>query len=105
MAISIRSFRSFKRFGMIADNEVKDALREFLAGAEEDDYLKRIAIFVLRTIGVHEPLKAVLEGKETVIEPNRCLKASGMGREVASCCLMLRLARMNKHYDLVSSMI
>ncbi len=87
--------------GMIADNEVKDVLRSFLLEKDEDDYLKRIAIFVLRTIGVQEPLQAVLEGKATVIEPNRVPSRLPVWEQKWQDVVETALVRMNKHYDLV----
>lgn len=87
--------------GMIADNEVKDVLRAFLMEPGEDDYLKRIAIFVLRTIGVQEPLDAILEGKETVIEPNRVPSRLPVWEDKWQEVVEAALSRMNKHYDLV----
>ncbi len=87
--------------GLIADNEVKDALRDFIVEPQEDDYLKRIAIFVLRSIGVHESLKAILEGKETVIEHSRMPSRLPIWEEKWQAVLDAALARMNKHYDLV----
>ncbi|XEC94833.1 tetratricopeptide repeat protein [Paenibacillus tarimensis] len=87
--------------GMIGDNEVKDALREFLLEPEEDDYLKRIAIFVLRAVGVHEALRAVIEGEETVIDPNRMPSRLPVWEEKWQSVLELALSRMNKLYDMV----
>ncbi|MGM0881681.1 MAG: tetratricopeptide repeat protein [Bacillota bacterium] len=87
--------------GMIADGEVKDVLRTFLLEPDEDDYLKRIAIFVLRTIGVQEPLHAVLEGKETVIEPNRVPSRLPVWEDKWQAVVEDALAKMSKHYDLV----
>lgn len=87
--------------GMIADNEVKDALRAFIQEEQEDDYLKRIAVFVLRTIGVHEALEVHLEGQATTLEhsrmPSRLPEWDPKWQEV----LEAALGRMNKHYDLV----
>ncbi|GBG09081.1 DDE transposase family protein [Paenibacillus sp. MY03] len=88
-------------FGMIADNEVKDVLRAFLLESDEDDYLKKIAIFVLRTIGVQEPLKVVLEGKETTIEPNRVPSRLPEWHDKWEEVAQTALSRMSKHYDLV----
>ncbi|GIQ67459.1 DDE transposase family protein [Xylanibacillus composti] len=52
---------------MIADEEVKATLHRFLLEPDEDDYLKRVAVFVLRAAGVKEPVKALMGGKKTVI--------------------------------------
>ncbi|WP_338554037.1 tetratricopeptide repeat protein [Paenibacillus sp. KS-LC4] len=87
--------------GMIADNEVKDALKAFLIEPGEDDYLKRIAIFVLRTIDVQEPLQAVLEGKATVIEPNRVPSRLPVWEAKWQEVVEAALSRMNKRYDLI----
>jgi tetratricopeptide (TPR) repeat protein len=87
--------------GLIADNEVKDALRDFILEPHEDDYLKRIAIFVLRSIGVHESLEAILEGEKTVIEHSRMPSRLPVWNEKWQAVLEAALVRMNKHYDLV----
>jgi tetratricopeptide (TPR) repeat protein len=87
--------------GMIGDNEVKDALRDFLLEPAEDDYLKRIAIFVLRTLGVHDSLQAVLEGKETVIDPGRMTSRLPVWEDKWQAVLEAALVRMSKHYDMV----
>ncbi|MBO7748206.1 tetratricopeptide repeat protein [Paenibacillus sp. MWE-103] len=87
--------------GMIADGEVKDALRDFIVEPQEDDYLKRIAIFVLRSIGVHESLHAILEGKETVIEHSRMPSRLPIWEDKWQSVLEAALMRMNKQYDLV----
>ncbi|MFD0589760.1 tetratricopeptide repeat protein [Paenibacillus sp. GCM10027627] len=88
-------------FGMIGDNEVKDVLKAFLMEQDEDDYLKKIAVFVLRTIGVQEPLQAVLEGKETVIEPNRVPSQLPEWDDKWQAVAEAAISRMSKHYDLV----
>ncbi|MCU6712378.1 tetratricopeptide repeat protein [Paenibacillus sp. J5C_2022] len=88
-------------FGMIADNEVKEALSSFLMEPEEDDYLKRIAIFVLRNMGVRGSLKAVLEGKELIIESNRMPSRLPVWHDKWEAVAQEALSRMAKHYDLV----
>ncbi|WP_274648538.1 tetratricopeptide repeat protein [Paenibacillus humicola] len=87
--------------GMIADGEVKDALKAFILEPQEEDYLKRMAIFVLRSIGVHESLPAMLEGRETVIEHSRMPSRLPVWDDKWQAVLEAALLRMNKHYDLV----
>lgn len=87
--------------GMIADGEVKEALQTFLLEPDEEDYLKRIALFVLRTIGVHGPLEAVLGGERTVIEPNRMPSRLPVWDDRWQAVLEAALSRMGKRYDLV----
>ena len=55
-------------FGLIADNEVRDALQDFILDHQEDDYLKKVAIFVLRSMGIRESLPAYLENKDIMVE-------------------------------------
>ena len=88
-------------FGMIADNEVKDVLQSFLLERDEDDYLKKIAIFVLRTIGVQKPLKVVLEGKETVIGPQLVPSRLPEWDEKWEAVAQKAIHCMSKQYDLV----
>lgn len=88
-------------FGMIADGEVKDVLRAFLMEPDEDDYLKKIAVFVLRTIGVQEPLHVYLEGKATVIEPRRVPSRLPEWDDKWEAVAQAAISRMSKHYDLV----
>ena len=87
--------------GMIADGEVKDALADFLLEPEEDDYLKRIAIFVLRGIGVTEPLPAVLDGKRTTVERNRMPSRLPIWNERWQTVVETALTRMHSRYDMV----
>lgn len=54
-------------FGLIGDNEVKETLLSFVREPDEDDDMKKMAIFVLRSIGVKEPLSAVLDGKQVTV--------------------------------------
>lgn len=88
-------------FGMIADNEVKDVLRAFLLEPDEDDYLKNIAVFVLRTIGVQEPLHVVLEGNSAIIEPRQVPSRLPEWDDKWEAVAQAAISRMSKHYDLV----
>ena len=56
-------------FSLIADDEVEDALRQFLIRAEEHDDLKKVALFVLRSMGASEPYQVHLRGKEMTLHP------------------------------------
>ncbi|MGN7457842.1 tetratricopeptide repeat protein [Paenibacillus pasadenensis] len=54
-------------FAAIGDGEVQEALRAFLLEPDEEDDLKRIALFVLRKLGVEEPVPAVLSGRRRML--------------------------------------
>jgi tetratricopeptide (TPR) repeat protein len=55
-------------FEYVADEEVEAALRLFLINPAEDDYLKKIAISVLRKIGAKEPYQAIISHQATTID-------------------------------------
>ena len=88
-------------FGLIADLEVKEALSEFLLDPLENDYLKRVAMFVLRTMKVPGPYTIMLEG--TLAEhPAQPYAPALPGWEAEwSVVLDLAFSSMNKRYDLV----
>lgn len=50
-------------FEFFADQEVEDALRQLILDPKEEDYIKKVAIFVLRQIGAVSPFKAHLHGE------------------------------------------
>lgn len=87
--------------GMIGDDEVKGALREFLRLPEEDDYLKHVAIFVLRGIGDKEPVEVVLGGKRTLVEANRMPSRLPVWHERWQAVVEAALQRMQHRYDMV----
>lgn len=88
-------------FGAIGDNEVKEALTDFILEADEDDYLKRAALFVLRSMGVSEPLKAHLDGEIRVI------KDASLGLNLPTwevkwqAVIEMAFRHMHKRYDLI----
>lgn len=87
--------------GMIADHEVKEALCSFLLEPEEEDYLKQVAIFVLRSMGYTEPLQAVLDGKSMVIDANALSSRLSGWDEQWQNVLELSLRSMSKRYDML----
>jgi tetratricopeptide (TPR) repeat protein len=88
-------------FGIIADSEVEDALREFLLSPEEDDYLKKVAIFVLRTMRAKEPIQAVLDGKTMTIMASPHTPNLPVWKEKWQAVMELALQRMDKRYDMI----
>jgi len=87
--------------GMIGDAEVEDVLRAFIMEEDEDDYLKQIAIFVLRTIGVQEPMPALLDGKEVMVDPKRVPSRLPVWEDKWQAVVESALLRMHKKYDLI----
>lgn len=57
--------------GLVADEEVVEALKAFLVDPKEDDDLKRIAVLVLRSIGVEDKLEVIFAGRHLTLESRR----------------------------------
>jgi tetratricopeptide (TPR) repeat protein len=55
-------------FEYIADDEVEEALRQLIMDPKEEDYIKKVAIFVLRQIGANSPYEAMLHGQQVTID-------------------------------------
>ncbi|MFC0211864.1 tetratricopeptide repeat protein [Paenibacillus chartarius] len=88
-------------FGLIADNEVQEALRDFIQDPAEDDYLKKVAIFVLRAIGVGEPLKVVLDGQTLVLEASPYSPKLPRWEAKWQSVMDKAVQTMNKRYDMI----
>src|SRR5690606_22423165 len=88
-------------FGMIADSEVEDALREFLLDPSEDEYLKKVAIFVLRNMHAKEPIYVNLDGMETPLASTPWSPNLPVWQEKWQEVMDLALRKMEKRYDMI----
>ncbi|GIP34273.1 tetratricopeptide repeat protein [Paenibacillus sp. J2TS4] len=88
-------------FGIIADAEVEEALRHFLMEPEEDDYLKRVALFALRSMGVTEPLQAALAGTTVTLPATPVSPDLPIWEPKWQLVLELALKHMQKRYDMI----
>lgn len=87
--------------GMIADHEVEEALRAFLLEPDESEYLKQVAIFVLRSMGVDEPLPAVLEGVAATVNGMMVSTRLPGWEDEWQAVLDTALQTMGKRYDML----
>lgn len=88
-------------FAAIADNEVREALQHFILEQSEEDYLKRVAIFVLRSIGVTGPLQAYLGDQEITVQAYPFSPKLPDWDAKWQQVMEVALSQMNKRYDLV----
>ncbi|WP_042121887.1 tetratricopeptide repeat protein [Paenibacillus senegalensis] len=88
-------------FANIADSEVKEALKGFLLEPEEDDYLKRVALFALRSMGVEESLPVLLSGQQEVITAQPISPELPIWKNKWQAVLELALSHMQKRYDMI----
>lgn len=88
-------------FGIIADSEVEDALREFLLDPEEDEYLKKVAIFVLRSMRAKEPIYVNLDGRETPLASSPWSPNLPVWKDKWQEVMEAALHKMDKRYDMI----
>jgi tetratricopeptide (TPR) repeat protein len=93
--------QAIKAMGAVRSGEVQEALRRFLQQPEEDDYLKRVAVFVLRSLGLREPLEAVLDGKRVLIQTETLSPNLPMWSEKWQQVLEMALSEMRGRYDMI----
>lgn len=87
-------------FGLIADREVEEALKAFLLEPGEDKYLKDIALFVLRNLGVSQPLPVYLGGKTTLVDPSRIASGLPVWKSEWQAVVDLAMKQMKRSCDL-----
>lgn len=87
--------------GMIGDSEVECVLRDFLLKVEEDEYLKKVAVFALRTMGAKDPIHAVMEGKEIVIYSSPLSPNLPVWKEKWQTIMDTAIQQMDKRYDMI----
>ncbi|MFH5187438.1 tetratricopeptide repeat protein [Paenibacillus sp. TAB 01] len=88
-------------FGLIADNEVKEALLEFIQEPAEDDYLKKVAIFVLRNMGLQDPITAVLDGKKLTVPASPFSPNLPVWEPRWQAVMDMAIREMTRRYDMV----
>ncbi|MCR8643343.1 tetratricopeptide repeat protein [Paenibacillus sp. N1-5-1-14] len=88
-------------FGLIGDKEVRAALLEFVLEPDEEDAVKKAALFVLRSIGVEGPIKAYLDGSLQEVTD----ASSGFNLPVWEpkwqTVMEVAYKQMHKRYDLI----
>lgn len=87
--------------GLVADEEVIDALKAFLVDPEEEDELKRVAVLVLRSIGVQDPLSVMFGGKTLTLEPRRKSARLPVWDSAWQTVLEQAMEQMSGRYDVV----
>lgn len=88
-------------FSLIADAEVKEALQAFLLEPEEEKYLKDLALFVLRGLGVNDPLPISLDGVTETVGPGFASSRLPVWEPQWQAVLDEARRRMGKRYSLL----
>jgi tetratricopeptide (TPR) repeat protein len=88
-------------FGVIADSEVEDALREFLLDPKEDEYLKKVAMFVLRSMRAKEPIQVHLQGKQVTTASAPWSPNLPIWKDQWQEVMQYALETMEKRYDMI----
>jgi len=87
--------------GLIGDQEVEMALREFVQRPEEADDLKRAALLVLYEIGAKEPYQAVLGGRQVELNGPPRGAVLSVWEQSWQQVIDIALSKMEKHYDMI----
>lgn len=88
-------------FSLLADHEVKVALKEFLLDPEEDEYLKRVGLFALRSMQEEGPFRIQLGGVLMELDNRPYAPSLEVWDDRWTEVLDLAYESMNKRYDLV----
>lgn len=86
--------------GLIADQEVEEALLAFLLVPEEDEYLKDIAVLVLRSLGVKGPVPVRKGGATIMVDPGKIGSGLPVWRSEWQAVVDLAVKRIGKTTDL-----
>ncbi|WP_123042815.1 tetratricopeptide repeat protein [Cohnella candidum] len=87
--------------GLVADDEVIEALKAFLVDPEEEDELKRVAVLVLRSIGVQDSLVVTFSGRTLTLEARRKSAKLPVWDSAWQAVLEQALENMSGRYDVV----
>lgn len=87
--------------GLVADEEVIESLKAFLVDADEDDELKRVAVLVLRSIGVQDALVVSFSGRTVTLEARRKSAKLPVWDSAWQAVLEKALEQMTGRYDVV----
>lgn len=90
-----------KAMGATGEHEMEVALREFLVDPSEEDYLKKVAVLVLRGMGVSEPLQAHINGNQLEIRAEAILHELPVWLDKWQQVMDKAKEHMVKRYDLV----
>lgn len=86
--------------GLIADQEVEEALQAFLLEPDEDAYLKEMALFVLRSLGVSKPLPVRSGSTTRMVDPSRASTELPVWRSEWQAVVDLAIEHMKRSFDL-----
>ncbi len=87
--------------GLVADDEVIESLKAFLIDPEEEDELKRVAVLVLRSIGVQDTLEVTFNGRVVTLEARRKSGKLPIWDSAWQAVLEQALGQMSGRYDVV----
>ncbi|RUS45636.1 tetratricopeptide repeat protein [Cohnella sp. AR92] len=87
--------------GLVADQEVIEALKAFLIDPKEEDELKRVAVLVLRSIGLNEALHVQFGGRMVTLEAKRKAPRLPVWDSTWQAVLEKAMEQMAGRYDVV----
>lgn len=88
-------------FGYIGDEDVEQALRDFLLKKAEDSELKRAALFVLRNMGAKGPFVVWLNGRKLTVNTADLSQALPVWKRSWQAVVESVLKGMDENYDVI----
>lgn len=88
-------------FAALGDSESESALRDFILNAEENEYLKRMAVFALRNMKAKGPIKVNMGSGDETLGDIPFAAALPKWEEKWQAVLELALTQMSDRYDMV----
>jgi len=88
-------------FGALGDSESESALRDFILNADENEYLKRMAVFALRNMKAKGPIKVNMGSGDETLGDIPFSATLPKWEEKWQAVLELALKQMGDRYDMV----
>lgn len=88
-------------YGALGDEEVAESLRELLLDPAEDDYVKRVSVFALRSIGAKGPITALIGGRNVTFEKNVYSPNLPVWHAEWQEIIDLAMVRMSTRFDMI----
>lgn len=93
--------QAIQALGDIGDEDVERVLRDFLLRKEEDDYLKRVALFVLRHMDAKGPFAVWLNGRKLSVKPRDFHKELPVWHRSWQTVVDSVQTKMGEEYDVI----
>jgi tetratricopeptide (TPR) repeat protein len=93
--------QAVQAFGLLGDEEIAAILRKMLLVPREDEYVKKMILFALRSAGYQGPIPAVIGGHEVMFEHAVYTPNLPVWEADWQAVMDLAMVRMSARYDMI----